>query len=61
MAAGTSIHHENINPIKNKKPEPIKAGKRRLFSLLVNPGDINKIFDKKYKAMTQLIHYIQQL
>ena len=43
MAAGTSTHHENINPIKNNKTEPMKAGKRRLFSLLVNPGDINKI------------------
>ena len=43
MAAGTSIHHENINPIKNKRPEPMKAGKRRLFSLVVNPGAINKI------------------
>ena len=41
-AAGTNIHQENNNPIKNNIPEPKTAGKMRLFSLLVSPGEINK-------------------
>ena len=43
IAAGTNIHHENIKPIKNKNPEQINAGNSKLFSLLVRPGEINKI------------------
>ena len=42
IAAGTKIHHEKISPMKNKKLEPMNAGKSRLFSLVVNPGDMNK-------------------
>ena len=43
MAAGTNTHHENIRPIKNKKPDPKTAGNIRLFSFFVNPGEINNI------------------
>ena len=50
IAAGTNIHHEKINPKKNSRPEPKTAGKIRLFSCFVNPGEMNILFDKKYKA-----------
>ena len=43
MAAGTNIHHEKINPKKNRRPEPKTAGKTRLFSRFVNPGEMNNI------------------
>jgi len=43
IAAGTNIHQEKINPKKNRKPEPKTAGKIRLFSCLVKPGEINNI------------------
>ena len=43
IAAGTNIHQENNNPIKNNMPEAKKAGKIKLFSFFVRPGEINKI------------------
>ena len=43
IAAGTKIHHEKINPKKNRKPEPKTAGKIRLISFFVKPGEINII------------------
>ena len=43
IAAGTNIHHEKINPKKNRKPEPKTAGKIRLFSFFVKPGEMNNI------------------
>ena len=43
IAAGTNIHQENSKPRKNSKPDPNTAGKIKLFSFLVNPGEINKI------------------
>ena len=43
IAAGTSIHQEKNKPKKNNKPEPKKAGKSKLFSFLVSPGDTNNI------------------
>tara|TARA_B100000287_G_C20339037_1_gene665029 strand:- start:37 stop:222 length:186 start_codon:yes stop_codon:yes gene_type:complete len=41
IAAGTKIHHENMSPRKKSKADPNTAGRTRLFSLFVNPGDIN--------------------
>ena len=41
IAAGTNIHHEKINPKKNRSPEPKTAGKIRLFSWFVKPGEMN--------------------
>ena len=43
IAAGTNIHHEKSRPRKNSKPDPKTAGKIRLFSFFVNPGEINNI------------------
>ena len=43
IAAGTKIHHEKNKPRKNSKPDPKTAGKIRLFSFFVNPGEINNI------------------
>ena len=43
IAAGTNIHHEKINPKKNRRPEPKTAGKIRLFSCFVKPGEMNNI------------------
>jgi len=43
IAAGTNIHQEKSKPIKNNKPDPKTAGKIRLFSCFVNPGEINNI------------------
>ena len=43
IAAGTKIHQEKISPIKNNNPDPKTAGKIRLFSFLVKPGEMNKI------------------
>ena len=43
IAAGTNIHHEKSKPRKNSKPDPKTAGKMRVFSFFVNPGEINYI------------------
>ena len=43
IAAGTNIHHENNNPKKNNMPDAKKAGKIKLFSFTVRPGETNKI------------------
>ena len=43
IAAGTNTHQEKSNPRKNSKPDPRTAGKIRLFSFFVNPGEINNI------------------
>ena len=43
IAAGTNIHQEKSKPRKNSTPDPKTAGKTRLFSFLVNPGEMNKI------------------
>ena len=43
IAAGTKTHHEKNNPMKNKIADPSKAGNINLFSLLVRPGEINKM------------------
>ena len=42
IAAGTNIHHEKNNPKKNNMPEAKKAGKIKLFSFSVRPGETNK-------------------
>ena len=43
IAAGTNIHQEKSKPRKKRKPVPKTAGKIKLFSFLVNPGEINNI------------------
>ena len=43
IAAGTNIHQEKIKPRKNNKPDPNTAGKIRVFSFLVKPGEMNNI------------------
>ena len=42
IAAGTNIHHEKNNPKKNNMPDAKKAGKIKLFSFSVRPGETNK-------------------
>ena len=43
IAAGTNNHQEKSKPIKNSKLDPKTAGKIRLFSFLVKPGEMNNI------------------
>ena len=43
IAAGTKTHQEKTKPRKKSNPDPKTAGKIKLFSFFVKPGEINKI------------------
>ena len=43
IAAGTNIHQEKSKPRKKSNPDQKTAGRIKVFSFLVNPGEINNI------------------